>query len=194
MEITNKDYHYYTDAERALMLMVEEAESRFNNLLRDNDMTLAQAMECEHIVKLRDFDEILQRRGFTYTDSLEDVEKTIPYKEAYVGLYVHHMEHMEEYENVMEKIAEREKAKIHEQAGTFPDHAYSVENKKIGIEEIGFSCLLDAESFAVENIGNDDYTIMKYDRMVGNDNRDEYDWMNGYSPYPAVKVDLDAVD
>ena len=92
----------------------------------------------------------------------------------------------------MQKIAEREKANIHQKAGTFPDHAYSVYNKKTQSDEIGFHCLLDAESFAVENIGSE-YTIMKYDRMVGKHNRDEYDWEKGYSPYPN-KVDVDAVD
>jgi len=92
----------------------------------------------------------------------------------------------------LQKIAEREKAIIHQKAGTFPDHAYSVYNKKTQSEDIGFHCLLDAESYRLEE-GLCDATITKYDRMVGEHNRDEYDWENGYSPYPT-KVDLDEVD
>jgi len=92
----------------------------------------------------------------------------------------------------LQKIAEREKAFVHQKAGTWADHAYGVWNHKTKTETLAFSCLLDAESFAVKNIGNGYFTIMKYNRMDGDDNRDEYDWEKGYSPYPN-KVDIDAV-
>jgi len=94
-----------------------------------------------------------------------------------------------------QKIAEREKANIHQEAGTWPDHAYSIIIEGADYtEEFPHYCLLDAEDYCKKfHFGFCNFKIIKYDRMVGDEHRDIYDWENGYTPYP-IEVDLDAVD